>query len=167
MISVGKCAKADQSAYSNSTHSQGNSTPWNKVRQCKLHWITNPLNRISFMFSLADNHQPSSRQLKKDNQVDKAESSSPRTVLDALEGQSNSTEYDTFSTRVSSITDTPSMASKNKSQSKLRKSQSPFRLIASFLGSPFRRKTEKPQPLLKCFSYEQISNATNDFHQGI
>jgi hypothetical protein len=28
-------------------------------------------------------------------------------------------------------------------------------------------KIEKHQPLLKCFSYENISNATNDFHQGI
>ncbi|XP_061349887.1 probable receptor-like serine/threonine-protein kinase At5g57670 [Gastrolobium bilobum] len=100
----------------------------------------------------------------------KAQSRSPTTVLDGIEGQSNSTEDDTFSTRVSSITDIPSLGPKNKSQSKLRKLRSPFRLIVSFLGSPFRRrkfnisKNGKRQPLLKCFSYEQISNATNDFH---
>lgn len=139
------------------------------------------------MFSLTDDHQPSSKWLQKDNQGDKATSpdlkefiseikphnSSPRTVLDSLEGQSNSTEDDTFSTMVSSITDTPSLDPKNKSRSKLRTPQSPLRRIASFLGSPFRRRSnsisrnEKRQPLLKCFSYEQISNATNDFHQGI
>lgn len=103
----------------------------------------------------------------------KSQTCSPRTVLDALEGQSNSTEDDTFSTRVSSITDTPSTGSKMKSQCNiLRKPQSPFRFIASLLASPLRRKNskksqnEKRQPLLKCFSYEEICNATNGFHQG-
>ncbi|CAL0325595.1 unnamed protein product [Lupinus luteus] len=140
VVSVGKCKKADQTTNSNSIHS-------------------------------LDNHQPSSRRPKIDYQVHKAGSSSPITVLDALEGQSNSTEDDSFSTKVSSITDTPSMTSKINNQSKLRRSQSPFRLILSFLGSSFRRKNfntsknEKHQPLLKCFTYEQISNATNDFHQ--
>ncbi|KAI9125660.1 hypothetical protein K1719_003078 [Acacia pycnantha] len=102
----------------------------------------------------------------------KTQTRSPRTVLEALEGQSNSTEDDTFSTRVSSITDTPSTGSKMKSQSNnLRKPQSPFRRIASLLTSPLRRKhskksqNEKKQPLLKCFSYEEISNATKGFHQ--
>ncbi|WJX96685.1 hypothetical protein P8452_77854 [Trifolium repens] len=101
-----------------------------------------------------------------------AQNSSPRTVLlDGLEGQSNSTEDDTFSTRASSMTYTPSSGPKIKRKSKLRKSQFSFRFIISFLGSPFRIKSfnmskiEKHQPLLKCFSYENISNATNDFHQ--
>ncbi|AES92390.2 receptor-like kinase [Medicago truncatula] len=96
------------------------------------------------------------------------QNSSPRTVLldGLLEGQSNSTEDDTFSTRASSLTYTPSSGPKIK-----RKSQLSFRFIISFLGSPFRIKTfnmskiEKHQPLLNCFSYENISNATNDFHQ--
>ncbi|CAJ2649704.1 unnamed protein product [Trifolium pratense] len=102
-----------------------------------------------------------------------AQNSSPRTVLlDGLEGQSNnSTEDNTFSTRASSMTYTPSSDPKIKRKSKLRKSQLSFRFIISFLGSPFRiksfnmSKTEKHQPLLKCFSYENISNATDDFHQ--
>lgn len=101
------------------------------------------------------------------------QNSSPRTVLldGLLEGQSNSTEDDTFSTRASSMTYTPSSGPKIKRKSKLRKSQLSFRFIISFLGSPFRIKTfnmskiEKHQPLLKCFGYENISNATNDFHQ--
>lgn len=103
-----------------------------------------------------------------------AQNSSPRTVLDGLEGQSNSTEDDTFSTRASSVTYTPSSDSKIKRKSKLRKSQFSFRFIISFLGSPFRIKTFNVskndihhQPLLKCFSYENICNATNHFHQGI
>jgi len=103
------------------------------------------------------------------------QNSSPRTVLldGLLEGQSNSTEDDTFSTRASSMTYTPSSGPKIKRKSKLIKSQLSFRFIISILGSPFRIKTfnmskiEKHQPLLKCFSYENISNATNDFHQGI
>ncbi|TKY54615.1 receptor serine/threonine-protein kinase [Spatholobus suberectus] len=155
MVSVGRRTKADQSANSNSTRFQ------------------------------VDNKRPSSRWFKKDKRCDKATSPvledyisgtkaqnrSPRTVLDGLEGQSNSTEDDTFSTRVSSTTCTPSLDSKIKSRSKVRKPQFPFRFIVSFLASPFRRKSfnisknEKRQPLLKCFSYEQISNATNDFHQ--
>ncbi|CAL5199371.1 unnamed protein product [Lathyrus oleraceus] len=101
-----------------------------------------------------------------------AQNSSPRTVLDGLEGQSNSTEDDTFSTRASSVTYTPSSDSKIKRKSKLRKSQFSFRFIISFLGSPFRIKTFNVskndihhQPLLKCFSYENICNATNHFHQ--
>lgn len=104
-----------------------------------------------------------------------AQNSSPRTVLDRLEGQSNSTEDDTFSTRASSMTYTPSSDSKIKRKSKLRKSQFSFRFIISFLGSPFRIKTFNNkskneihhQPSLKCFSYEDIYNATNHFHQGI
>ncbi|WVZ09574.1 hypothetical protein V8G54_014104 [Vigna mungo] len=120
------------------------------------------------------------RQIKVSNQIQlivkdyisgiKAQNRSPRTVLNGLEGQSNSTEDDTFSTRVSSTTYTPSLDSKIKSRSKI-KPQFSFRFIVSFLASPFRRKnfniyrSEKRQPLLKCFSYEQISNATNNFHQ--
>ncbi|KAL2338598.1 hypothetical protein Fmac_013044 [Flemingia macrophylla] len=153
MVSVGRHTKADQSANSNSTRFQ-------------------------------DSKQPSSRWFKKDKHCEngtspvledyisgtKAQNRSPRTVLDSIEGQSNSTEDDTFSTRVSSTTYTPSSDSKIKSRSKIRKHQFPFRFIISFLASPFRRKSfnisknEKRQPLLKCFSYEQISNATNDFH---
>lgn len=151
-----------------------------REKQDFLHWKTN-INPFSFILLLAGTHEPSSRWFRKDNQCERAvspvlkqfisdsktQTRSPRTVLDALEGQSNSTEDDTFSTRISSITDTPSMAPKSK-----RKSQSPFRRIASFLGSPLRRKSsnlsknEKRRPLLKCFSYEEISNATNGFHQG-
>ncbi|KAG4942586.1 hypothetical protein JHK85_047232 [Glycine max] len=153
MVSVGRLTKANQSANSNSTRFQ-------------------------------DKRQPSSRWFKKDNQYgkgtspvlkdyisgSKAQNRSPRTVLNGLEGQSNSTEDDTFSTRVSSTTYTPS-SSDSKRRSKIRKPQFSFRFIASFLASPFRSKNfsisknEKRQPLLKCFSYEQISNATKDFHR--
>ncbi|KAL5066086.1 hypothetical protein RYX36_027823 [Vicia faba] len=104
-----------------------------------------------------------------------AQNRSPRTVLDGLEGQSNSTEDDTFSTRASSMTYTPSSDSNSntKRKSKLRKSQFSFRFMISFLGSPFRIKSSNNmskneihhQPLLKCFSYENICNATNHFHQ--
>ncbi|KAK7388467.1 hypothetical protein VNO78_23283 [Psophocarpus tetragonolobus] len=154
MISVGRRIKADQNTNSHSTRFQ-------------------------------DKKQPSSRWFKKNKQSEngassvledyisgnKARNRSPRTVLDGLEGQSNSTEDDTFSTRVSSTTYTPSTDSKSKSRSKTRKPHFLFRFIVSFLASPFGRRNfnmsenDKRQPLLKCFSYEQISNATKDFHQ--
>ncbi|WOH06913.1 hypothetical protein DCAR_0626342 [Daucus carota subsp. sativus] len=51
---------------------------------------------------------------------------------------------------------------------------SPFQRISSFLRTPFassgRKRIEafvdkeKPQPLLRCFSYEEIAKATNSFH---
>ncbi|XLS81598.1 hypothetical protein HN51_047429, partial [Arachis hypogaea] len=69
-------------------------------------------------------------------------------------------KYSTMISRTCT-TDTP----KRKS-----KPQPPLKRIASFLRSPFRRKhsmskNEKAQSLLKCFNYEQIANATNEFHQ--
>ncbi|XP_057727034.1 probable receptor-like serine/threonine-protein kinase At5g57670 [Arachis stenosperma] len=151
VVSVGKFAKAEQDSNSNPKHSQDDS-------EASSNWL-----------SKDDDNQgdkaatfPVLNEFISDSES-KEQNSSPRTVLDALEGQSNSTEDDTFSTMVSSTctTDTPKRRSKP---------QSPLRRIASFLGSPFRRKhsmskNEKAQPLLKCFSYEQIANATNEFHQ--
>jgi len=186
IVSVGRRRKADQSVKPNSVHFQGNSVLRNNVTKYKLQWMTSPLNTVTCIFSPVDNKQPNSRRFKKEKQCDKgvspvledyikgikAQNRSPRTVLNSLEGQSNSTEDDTFSTRVSSTTYTPSLDSKIKSRSKI-KPQFSFRFIVSFLASPFRRKnfniyeSENRQPLLKCFIYEQIFNATNDFHQGM
>ncbi|KAK2646561.1 hypothetical protein Ddye_021756 [Dipteronia dyeriana] len=101
---------------------------------------------------------------------------SPRTVLDELEGESNSTEDDTFSFEDSSITTQsqsppPMPPNKFKNQSnKSKKGMSPGRFITSLFTSPMRKghtnvtNKEKPQPLLKCFSYEEISKATRNFH---
>ncbi|KAJ0030076.1 hypothetical protein Pint_14217 [Pistacia integerrima] len=97
---------------------------------------------------------------------------SPRTVFDQLEEESNSTEDDTFSFEDSSIiSQSPLQTPKFKGRfNKGERTMSPYRLITSFLSSPLSRRNrslsnkEKHQPLLKCFSYEEISNATNNFH---
>lgn len=97
---------------------------------------------------------------------------SPRTVLDELETESHSTEDDTFSSGDSSTTESPPLPPKFKGLSKTRKQMSAYKIISSFFTSPLRKRNgsfsnkEKQQPLLKCFSYEEIANATNNFHAG-
>lgn len=104
--------------------------------------------------------------------ITKSKNPSPRTVLDELEGESNTTEDDTFSFEDSSISQSPPLAPKFKSLSNPRKRMSPGRIFTSFFSSPLRKRNgslptkEKQQPLLKCFSYKEISNATNNFHPG-
>ncbi|CAN6547256.1 unnamed protein product [Malus baccata var. baccata] len=96
---------------------------------------------------------------------------SPRTVLHEFEAESQSTEDDTCSYADSIITASPSLATLNfKSQANLRKQRlSPCRIITSFLGSPFRKrngslsKNELQLPSLRCFSYKEIMNSTNNF----
>ncbi|KAK1366838.1 Concanavalin A-like lectin/glucanase, subgroup [Heracleum sosnowskyi] len=109
----------------------------------------------------------------KDMLEKRAESeSSPITVLSSCEDKSSSTEEDSSSTGESSITESPlSHVSKEPNN---KKQLSPLQRISSFLLTPFalsgRKRIEafvdkeKPQPLLKCFSYEEIAKATNSFH---
>lgn len=102
----------------------------------------------------------------------KSENPSPRTVLDELEGESNTTEDDTFSVEDSSISQSPPQAPKPKGLSNTRMRMSPGKFFTSILSSPLRKRNgslsnkEKHQPLLTCFSYEEISSATNNFHSG-
>ncbi|XP_022997396.1 probable receptor-like serine/threonine-protein kinase At5g57670 [Cucurbita maxima] len=86
---------------------------------------------------------------------------------------SNTTTEDDSSTSgdCSTIGSPPPLSSPLKSQSGDRRQRlSPCKLISSFIGSPFRKRncsfSEKrsAQPLLSCFSYEMILNATNNFH---
>ncbi|KAM6579551.1 hypothetical protein CsatA_003325 [Cannabis sativa] len=99
----------------------------------------------------------------------KSKNSSPRTVLDEIEVEYQSTEDETLSCGDSSITYSTSVTPNFTKKSKQRKqSFSPCRLVFSFLGSPFRRRRnnmkEIKKPLLKCFSYEEIMKATNNFN---
>ncbi|KAK3026282.1 hypothetical protein RJ639_041231 [Escallonia herrerae] len=92
---------------------------------------------------------------------------SPRTVLDEVERESGSTEEYSSSTEGLSITMSPLQAPL--------KQRSPLQRISSFLRSPFDQMgrkgneflsiREKQQPSLRCFSFEEIANATNNFHQ--
>ncbi|XP_057998607.1 probable receptor-like serine/threonine-protein kinase At5g57670 isoform X2 [Hevea brasiliensis] len=100
-----------------------------------------------------------------------SQKSSPRSVIDELDGESHSTEDDTISFEGSSITtESPSLPSKFKSESKIRKQMSACKIISSIFTSPLRKRRgsfsnkEKQQPLLKCFTYGEIANATNNFH---
>ncbi|XP_031736529.1 probable receptor-like serine/threonine-protein kinase At5g57670 isoform X2 [Cucumis sativus] len=90
---------------------------------------------------------------------------------------SNTTTEDDSSTSgdCSTIGSPPPLVSPFKSQSgdsqRHRQRMSPCKLISSFIGSPFRKrncsfseKQSHDQPLLRCFSYEEILNATNNFH---
>ncbi|GJR19964.1 probable receptor-like serine/threonine-protein kinase [Tanacetum coccineum] len=107
----------------------------------------------------------------------KNEQRSPRNVLDLSDGDYHSTEGDSSSFEGSTITESPPplMAQELKEQSSFRKHMSSLKRISSFLRSPFEQETRKkdvklpikepPPPLLKCFSYEELANATNNFHQ--
>ncbi|CAB4292791.1 unnamed protein product [Prunus armeniaca] len=139
-----------------------------------------------------ENYQPSpihsgrttSSSKKQTVQETRSTSPSPRTVLGEFEAESQSTEDYSGSYGDSALTESPSLARDSaltdspslappmfKSQIKIRKrGLSPCRIITSFLGSPFRKRTgslsnnEKRLPLLKCFSYGEIMAATNSFH---
>ncbi|KAJ6958059.1 hypothetical protein D5086_032178 [Populus alba] len=135
-----------------------------------------------------ETHQPSSRWLSKNddgntrsgrttssvekhiNSETKRLNSSPRTVLYEIETESHSTEDDTFSFGGSSTTESPPLATNFNGQSKTKKQTSTCKLISSIFASPMRKinrsvsTKQKQQSLLKCFTYEEIANATNNFH---
>ncbi|CAH1449355.1 unnamed protein product [Lactuca virosa] len=102
---------------------------------------------------------------------------SPRNVLDLSEGDYHSTEEDSSSFEGSSITESPrpQLAPELKGQFSFRKHISSLKRISSFLRYPLENDTKKPNgklpikeqppPLLKCFSYVELANATNNFHQ--
>ncbi|XAR66680.1 Non-specific serine/threonine protein kinase [Bertholletia excelsa] len=129
--------------------------------------------------SQAEKGKISSRRLDKNKHISKPISpgineASPRTVLDICEGESNSTEEDRSSFGDSSVTESPPLALAIKSESNLQKPPSPFKRISSFFRSSFdlsgKKRGEampskgKQQPLLRCFSYEELANATKHFH---
>lgn len=152
VVSIGKCGRAKQYSDPNSPHSEeGQSSSKSSTGSSDIDRAASPV-------------------LKHIVSDVKKEDPSPKTMLDEIEGDSQSTEDDTFSSGDTSIIEYPPMASHVKSKSKTRKQTSPCRIIASFFGSPLRKRKvslsnkESQQPMLKCFSYEEISNATFNFH---
>ncbi|KAL0316596.1 UNVERIFIED_CONTAM: putative receptor-like serine/threonine-protein kinase [Sesamum radiatum] len=112
-------------------------------------------------FSSEENEISSNMKLKKP---------SPRTVLDVCEDSSSSGETESCST-VTSL-----MTTELKGKQESRKLMSPFKLISSFFRPPlfdwstrkqndalFNKQKQQP-PLLRCFSYQEIARATNNFH---
>lgn len=107
----------------------------------------------------------------------KCENPSPTTVLDVCEGESQSTEEDCSSLAESCITNnfssSGSLESKRKPQ--IGKPMRILKQISYFFRSPVywpggnRNGSSlkgKHQALLRCFTYQQIANATNNFHAG-
>ncbi|KAG5243673.1 receptor serine/threonine-protein kinase [Salix suchowensis] len=133
--------------------------------------------------NIRENLQPSSRWLNGNtrsgstsstienhiNSETERHNSSPRTVLHQLEAESHSTEDDTCSLGDLSTTVSPPLATNINGHSK--NQISTCKLISSIFASPMRKgnriflnKEKKQSTLLKCFTYEEIASATNDFH---
>lgn len=108
----------------------------------------------------------------------KSEQCSPKNVLDLSEGDYQSTEEDSSSHEGSTLTDSPPppLALELKGRYSFRKHMSSLKQISSFFRFPFEQGTrkqevnlpvkEQPPPLFKCFSYEELAIATNNFHEG-
>ncbi|XVF47765.1 hypothetical protein PTKIN_Ptkin03bG0136800 [Pterospermum kingtungense] len=156
VVAVGKSKQPQQKSSSNSTSSH-----FDETGQWSSRWSNKSDHREEEeAISSVPNSIGSTR---------KAQKPSPRTVLDALEGESNSTEDDISSFGDSTVS-SPPQAPKSKGESCKKKPMSPYKFISSLFSSPLRKRKpslsgkEKEQPLMKCFSYEEISNATNNFH---
>ncbi|KAF3452838.1 hypothetical protein FNV43_RR03271 [Rhamnella rubrinervis] len=151
MVLFGNCKQPQKKSDSDSATSK-------ESRQSSSRWINN---NIKTETDISPAHSSIVSETKSKNP-------SPRTVLDELETEYQSTEDDTFSCGDSTITDVPPMDPKFRNQSNQGKQGlSPCKLIFSLLGSPFRKRNSSKdmrQPLLRCFSYLEIMNATNDFH---
>ncbi|PIA28554.1 hypothetical protein AQUCO_06800007v1 [Aquilegia coerulea] len=99
---------------------------------------------------------------------------SPRTVLDGPEGGTYGVEEDYITLEGSSITESPRL-SKDQGRSNIWKHLSPIRRFFPFLRFSFDGRVrernesfsdkETGKPHWRCFSFEEISTATNDFHQ--
>ncbi|MBA0763000.1 hypothetical protein Gotri_012530 [Gossypium trilobum] len=108
--------------------------------------------------------QPSSDSIPSQRKVQKL---SPMTVLEALED-------DSCSSRGTKVAGSSSpKVSKFKGQTCIKKQMSPYKLISSLFSCLLgKRKASlsskgKENHLIKCFSYEEISNATNNFHPEV
>lgn len=180
MVSYGKSKPANHNnSDSNPTQSKGS------LFKQLFKWNMNSFSRmLSYLFGISESRESSIRwsnkKIKSDSETYPARkllvseiesrSPSPRTVLDVFESDYQSTEDSTFSSIDSTISEFSSLTPKDRSHSNLKKQcLSPCKLFFSFFGSPFRRRNRRKeiqQPLLRCFSYEDIMNATNNFHPG-
>ncbi|KAL5699317.1 hypothetical protein ACHQM5_030238 [Ranunculus cassubicifolius] len=118
------------------------------------------------------NRKSTSPPLKSFGSILEEEKSSPRAVLDGPEGRPHDIEDDCFSLDDSSIAEL-SQLSKNQGHSNIWKRKSPMRFLFPFFRSFDRRSSKRSesfsdieieQPSWRYFSYEEISNATNNFH---
>ncbi|KAF8102571.1 hypothetical protein N665_0198s0270 [Sinapis alba] len=100
----------------------------------------------------------------------KSEKYSPRSVLNILSRDLTSSSGDDVSSFSSSMVSSSFASPSDKPK---HRPMSPYRFISSLImNSPLRkwRRNEtknnpKPKPLIQCFTYNEISKATNDFNQ--
>ncbi|CAI0402906.1 unnamed protein product [Linum tenue] len=147
-----------------------NSVLHKEVHQSRSEWLRKANDDSSSLGS------PASEDHDKEN-LSRRQKDSPRTVLE--DESSSSSSHSSNEDEVSSIsgstatTGTEDFPSKLIHSSKSRRQiMSPYTAISSFLTSSFGRRPklvlqhQHQQPLLKCFTYEEIAQATNDFHPG-
>ncbi|KAE8735463.1 putative receptor-like serine/threonine-protein kinase [Hibiscus syriacus] len=156
VVSIGKSKQRQQNSTPKSTHLHFDETH---------QWSTTSSNK-------SDNSSDDASVSPVQNPIvskTKLQKQSPRTVLDALQGESNSTEDDSSSFWDSTMSGSP-QPPKFKGEPYTRKQMSPYKFISMVFKSPLRKRKanlsnkEKEQPLMRCFSFEEISNATNNFH---
>ncbi|MBA0750712.1 hypothetical protein Gogos_002103 [Gossypium gossypioides] len=158
VVSIGKSKRPLQNSTLNSTYPHLDETG-----QWSTRWSNKSDNSGEASISPVQNSIVSKQKLKKP---------SPRTVLDALQGESNSTEDDSSSFWDSTMSGSPPQPPKFKGQSCIKKQMSPYKFVSMVFRSPLRKRNanlsnkQKAQPLMKCFSFEEISTATNNFHPG-
>ncbi|MBA0726508.1 hypothetical protein Golax_002332 [Gossypium laxum] len=156
VVSIGKSKRPRQNSTLNSTYAHLDETG-----QWSTRWSNKSDNSGEAFISPVQNSVVSKQKLQKP---------SPRTVLDALQGESNSTEDDSSSFWDSTMSGSPPQPPKFKGQSCIKKQMSPYKFVSMVFRSPLRKRNanlsnkQKGQPLMKCFSFEEISTATNNFH---
>lgn len=104
-----------------------------------------------------------------------SEKLSPRDVLTGPEGRPHRIEDDCYSVGDSSVAESTHVL-KNQGRSNIWKHLSPIKHFIPLLRSSFDKRArrrnesfsdkENEQPSWRCFNYEEISNATNNFHPG-
>ncbi|CAH8358730.1 unnamed protein product [Eruca vesicaria subsp. sativa] len=100
----------------------------------------------------------------------KSEKYSPRSVLSILSRDLTSSSGDDASSFSSSVVSSSFASPSDKPK---HRPMSPYRFISSLImNSPLRKwrrnqtkNNPKPKPLIQCFTYNEISKATNDFDQ--
>ncbi|XP_068647350.1 probable receptor-like serine/threonine-protein kinase At5g57670 [Aristolochia californica] len=176
VIAIRRRGQSPQNSDSESTRYEGDHQP-NSRRSGKGTHIGKALTSVQKLFTA---------KAKRDSSLSKSSShgrtyaeTSPRGVLDGHEERSQTVE-DCSSLGDSSMSDSPPPPPKFdelikfKSPSKKWKHLSGIKLIAPFLSSPFDRNVknraknssdkEKKQPSWRLFCYEEIAEATNNFH---
>ncbi|CAI0394059.1 unnamed protein product [Linum tenue] len=159
-----------------------NSALLKEVHQSSSEWLRKANDDSSSLGS------PASEEHDKEN-LTRRQKDSPRTVLEGESSSPSSSSHSSNEDEVSSISGSTVTMGIAESPSKLihssksiRQMMSPYKAISSFLTSSFRRRRSqsfsgKPklvlqhqdqhqQPLLKCFTYEDIARATSYFHPG-